>query len=116
MTLAYALSKSPDIRVDVYEAASKFTEIGAGIGVWWRTRQVLKSLGLEEDVIRLLTFRPGQDRGEANTTGRFERPNPDFPVVPSIQYRKADQPQGLAIGPMYSRGLILSFSLFLDVA
>ena len=64
LTLAYALSKSPDIRIDVYEAASKFTEIGAGIGVWWRTRQVLKYLGLEEDVARLLTFRPGQDRGE----------------------------------------------------
>ena len=64
LTLAYALSKSPDIHIDVYEAASKFTEIGAGIGVWWRTRQVLKYLGLEEDVVRLLTFRPGQDRGE----------------------------------------------------
>ena len=64
LTLAVALSKSPNIRVDVYEAASKFTEIGAGIGVWWRTRQILKSLGLEEDVTRLLSFRPGEDRGE----------------------------------------------------
>jgi hypothetical protein len=64
LTLAFALSKSPDISVDIYEAASKFTEIGAGIGVWWRTRQVLKSLGLEEDAIRLLHFRPGEDRGE----------------------------------------------------
>lgn len=64
LTLASALSKSPDIRIDVYEAASKFTEIGAGIGVWWRTRQVLKYLGLEEDIVRLLSFRPGQDRGK----------------------------------------------------
>jgi hypothetical protein len=64
LTLAFALSKSPDIHVDVYEAASKFAEIGAGIGVWWRTRQVLKSLGLEEDVVRLLSFRPGQDKSE----------------------------------------------------
>ncbi|KAI9507157.1 salicylate hydroxylase [Russula earlei] len=89
LTLAFALSKSPNIRVDVYEAASKFSEIGAGIGVWWRTRQVLKSLGLEEDVIRLLSFRPGQDR------------------VPTIQYRKADQLQGRAMGPMYSRGGVM---------
>lgn len=65
LTLAFALSKSPNIRVDVYEASSKFTEIGAGIGVWWRTRQVLKSLGLEEDVVRLLSFRPGHDRSES---------------------------------------------------
>jgi NAD(P)-binding Rossmann-like domain len=70
LTLAFALSKSPDISVDVYEAASKFTEIGAGITLWWRTRQVLKSLGLEEDVIRLLTVPPGQDRGELGSRWR----------------------------------------------
>jgi len=64
LTLAFALSKSPEIQVDVYEAASKFTEIGAGIGVWWRTRQVLKSLDLEEDMARLLTDPLGQDRSE----------------------------------------------------
>ena len=64
LILAFALSKSPDISVDVYEAASKFTEIGAGIALSWRTRQVLKSLGLEEDFLRLLPFRPGEDRGE----------------------------------------------------
>lgn len=33
LTLASALSKSPDICVHVYEAASKSTEIDAGIGV-----------------------------------------------------------------------------------
>jgi salicylate hydroxylase len=91
LTLAFSLSKSPDISVDVYEAASKFTEIGAGISLWWRTRQVLKSLGLEEDVIRLLPVRPGKDR------------------VPSIQYRKADQPDGLAMGTTYSRGELMTF-------
>jgi NAD(P)-binding Rossmann-like domain len=64
LTLAYALSKSPDIRIDVYEAASKFTEIGAGIGVWWRTKQVLTSLGLEEDIIRLLPLHPSEGQGE----------------------------------------------------
>ena len=64
LTLAFALSRSPNIRVDIYEAASKFAEIGAGIGVWWRTIQVLTSLGLEEDITRLLPFHPGEDQGE----------------------------------------------------
>jgi salicylate hydroxylase len=64
LTLAFALSRSPEIRVDVYEAASKFAEIGAGIGVWWRTKQVSTSLGLEEDIIRLLPVHPSEDRGE----------------------------------------------------
>jgi salicylate hydroxylase len=64
LTLAFALSRSPNIRVDVYEAASKFSEIGAGIVVQWRTRQILTSLGLEEDIIRLLPSHPGEDKGE----------------------------------------------------
>ena len=33
-------------------------------------------------------------------------------VVPSIQYRKADQSDGRAMGMIYSRGLNLSFVLF----
>jgi salicylate hydroxylase len=64
LTLAFALSRSPNIRVDVYEAASKFDEIGAGIIVQWRIRQILTSLGLEEDIIRLLPSHPGEDKGE----------------------------------------------------
>lgn len=64
LVLAFALSRSPNIRVDVYEAASKFAEIGAGIGIWWRTKQVLTSLGLEEDIIRLLPSHPGEDQGK----------------------------------------------------
>jgi salicylate hydroxylase len=64
LTLAFALSRSPNICVDVYEAAAKFTEIGAGILVQWRIRQILASLGLEEDIIRLLPFRPSEDKGE----------------------------------------------------
>ena len=64
LTLAFALSRSPDIRVDVYEAAANFTEIGAGIVVQWRVRQILASLGLEEDIIRLLPVRPSEDKGE----------------------------------------------------
>jgi hypothetical protein len=34
-------------------------------------------------------------------------------IAPSIQYRKADQPEGIAMGSMYSRGLILFHVLFL---
>ncbi|KAI0277471.1 salicylate hydroxylase [Russula aff. rugulosa BPL654] len=91
LTLAFALSKSPNIRVDVYEAASKFTEIGAGIVASWRTRQILTSLGLEEDIIRLLPFRPSEDK------------------VPSVQLRKADQTNGHAVGATQSRGGMVTF-------
>jgi salicylate hydroxylase len=102
LTLAFALSKSPDIGVDVYEAASQFTEVGAGIGLWWRTRQVLKALGLKEDIERLFTFTPSEDRGKLDsivTEGIHEALS-----VPSVHYRKGDQPDGCDIGTTFSRG------------
>lgn len=40
LTLAVALSKYPDIEVEVFEAARQFTEIGAGVGVWPRAFKV----------------------------------------------------------------------------
>jgi salicylate hydroxylase len=103
LTLAVALSKSPDIGVDVYEAASQFTEAGAGIGLWWRTRQILKTLGLEEDIARLLTFTPSEDRGKLDSIvieGNQLKPL----SVPSLHYRKGDQPDGCAMGAVLSRG------------
>ena len=105
LTLAFALSKSPDISVDVYEAASEFAEAGPGITLWWRTRQVLKLLGLEEEVIRLLPFHPGEDRGELEMYVAIVRDS-EVIVVSFIQHRKADQPDGLDMGTTYSRGLI----------
>ncbi|EEB94045.1 hypothetical protein MPER_07213 [Moniliophthora perniciosa FA553] len=34
LTCALALSKFPDIEIDVYESAGKLAEIGAGIGLF----------------------------------------------------------------------------------
>ncbi|PSR73284.1 hypothetical protein PHLCEN_2v10862, partial [Hermanssonia centrifuga] len=45
--LAVALSKYPDIHVNLYEAAERFTEVGAGLTVWGRTWAALSSIGVE---------------------------------------------------------------------
>lgn len=47
----------------MYEAATKFSEVGAGIGVWRRTWQILKTMGLEHDLLQLLDRRPSDDVG-----------------------------------------------------
>lgn len=47
LCLAVALTKYPDIDVQVYEAAERFKEIGAGVVIWGRTWRVLSLLGLE---------------------------------------------------------------------
>ncbi|KAI0322131.1 salicylate hydroxylase [Amylostereum chailletii] len=85
VTLACALSSSPDIQIDLYEAANKFGEIGAGLGIWWRGRRVLQMLGLDEEMSAV---------GGPMTDTR----------IPTFRLRKADQPEGLPFYTVKSRG------------
>ncbi|GJE90596.1 FAD/NAD-binding domain-containing protein [Phanerochaete sordida] len=51
LSLALVLKRfaSPEaLTLDIYEAGPVFTEIGAGITVWHRTRSIFASLGIEE--------------------------------------------------------------------
>uniref|UniRef100_A0A0W0FYG3 FAD-binding domain-containing protein n=1 Tax=Moniliophthora roreri TaxID=221103 RepID=A0A0W0FYG3_MONRR len=53
LTCALALSKFPDIEIDVYESAGKLAEIGAGIGLFPRPWKIIRALGLEQDLLRV---------------------------------------------------------------
>ena len=61
LTLAVALSECPSIEVDIYEAASKFAEIGAGIGMWPRTSKIMEDLGLADDLATIATRPPSNE-------------------------------------------------------
>lgn len=54
LTLAVALGKSQDpgstIRIDMYEAGSEITTVGAGISVWARTWTIMRALGIYDDL------------------------------------------------------------------
>ncbi|KAJ3523154.1 hypothetical protein NM688_g8773 [Phlebia brevispora] len=50
LACAIALNKQ-GLEVDIYEAAAKFGEIGAGIGIGGNTIAILKALGVYEDVL-----------------------------------------------------------------
>lgn len=53
LAFAVALAKTgADVDVDIYESAAKFSEIGAGIGMWPHVWNTLVGLGLEEDLKR----------------------------------------------------------------
>ncbi len=54
LTLAAALSRSPEIEVHIYEAASRFSDIGAGLGMWKRTWNVMEELGLGDDLSAMI--------------------------------------------------------------
>ncbi|KAI0070638.1 FAD/NAD-P-binding domain-containing protein [Panus rudis PR-1116 ss-1] len=79
LALAVALTRSPaksKIHVDVYEAASTFEEIGAGIMMWERTWRILELLGLGEELGKV-----------ANTI-------PDGSPGIGFEFRRSDVPKG----------------------
>ncbi|KAI9061735.1 FAD/NAD-P-binding domain-containing protein [Trametes sanguinea] len=75
LTLAVALSRYPDIRIEVYEAAGQFKEIGAGVMVWERTWKILELLGLGKEFGEIAHAQPNSSPGVG------------------FDYRKSDQPQ-----------------------
>lgn len=58
LLMAVALSKYPDIRVDVYEAAQRFDEVGAGIGLWPRTWKIIQQLDLQDALAQIAIISP----------------------------------------------------------
>ena len=55
LTIAH-FAKDKDIKIDIYEAKQKFTEIGAGLGFSFRPWKVFKSFGLDQELEALLDY------------------------------------------------------------
>ncbi|KZV75602.1 FAD/NAD-P-binding domain-containing protein [Peniophora sp. CONT] len=92
LTLAIALAKA-GIRCDVFEAAQKYGEIGAGIGVGCNALRVLEELGLARDVAVRSDSSSNSADGDGNHAAmnsfkfvRGESPHDiifDYPETPS---------------------------------
>ncbi|EKM51446.1 uncharacterized protein PHACADRAFT_263582 [Phanerochaete carnosa HHB-10118-sp] len=80
--LAFAISLAKcgaqNIEVDIYESASAFGQVGAGMGFWPRIWENMRLLGLEEDLKPLVS------------SGK------------PFRYTKGDQPQYLSFGESHS--------------
>ncbi|KAH8111733.1 FAD/NAD-binding domain-containing protein [Phellopilus nigrolimitatus] len=53
IAIARLSSEKKDIRIDLYEAAREFTEIGAGVGMFSRPWNIMEALGLEQELSKL---------------------------------------------------------------
>lgn len=53
LTFCVALGKQSNVKMNLYEAAHEFGELGAGIGMWYRTQQIMEKLGLQDDLAAL---------------------------------------------------------------
>ncbi|KIY68740.1 FAD/NAD(P)-binding domain-containing protein [Cylindrobasidium torrendii FP15055 ss-10] len=73
VTSQNASSTTPAFRIDIYESAREFGEIGLGMGMWPRPIAILERLGLSQEVEGVI-FRAA---GEV-----------------SMEFRKSDQPEG----------------------
>lgn len=93
LTLAVALSRYPDIVVDVYEAAQSFYEIGAGFGIWPRAFKVLQKLGYNFE--QQLLQRCGYEYTDEYVLG--------------IKHRKSDQPVGTQLFDLMTKGNQMRF-------
>lgn len=91
LTTAVGLSRYPDIQVEIFEAAERLAEVGAGIGLFSRPWEVIQKLGLEEELLRLTEL------------NRTEDP------VPAFQYRKSDRPEGVDFYTLVTKGSLLTF-------
>ncbi|KAF8072155.1 hypothetical protein FPV67DRAFT_1748853 [Lyophyllum atratum] len=91
LAFAVALSKYPDIDVDIYEGATKFSEVGAGIGVWPRVWKILEHLGLSEDLARVTALKPSYDLSD------------------TFIFRKSDQLEGVDFYKLQTQGSFLRY-------
>ncbi|KAI0732214.1 FAD/NAD(P)-binding domain-containing protein [Fomitopsis betulina] len=86
LACAVALARYPDIQVDMYEAASKFAEVGAGVGVWPRAWRVVQALGLAHELAEVAVVAP------------------DHHLRLSFNFRKGDQSEGHTFYQLYTPG------------
>ncbi|KAL0577537.1 hypothetical protein V5O48_004435 [Marasmius crinis-equi] len=88
---ACALARYPTISVSVYEAASEVALFGAGIGMWPRSWEVLKKLGLAEELRKISLCFSSQSDSLA------------------FSFRKSDQRKGVEFFSMEGRGSLMTF-------
>ncbi|KAF8656075.1 hypothetical protein AX16_002775 [Volvariella volvacea WC 439] len=91
LATAVAFAKYPDITVDIYEAAPKFSEVGAGIGVWPRIWKTLAKLGIDEELAQVTALKP------------------TYNEVDTFIFRKADQPEGLDFYKLVTQGSFIRY-------
>ncbi|KAA1475202.1 FAD/NAD(P)-binding domain-containing protein [Dentipellis sp. KUC8613] len=76
LCLGVALSRYPDVEVNIYEAAQRFYEIGAGVMIWSRTWRILELLGIADEFAEIA------------------HAPPDGSLGVGFDYRKSDAPDG----------------------
>lgn len=62
--MAGALKDCDNVEIDLFEAATKFVAIGAGVVTWPRTHACFKTLGVQEEILEAFLKSQKQSSGE----------------------------------------------------
>ena len=95
------MDKQKKIEVDIYEAASTLSEIGAGINLWPRGFELLAKAGVEQDILRFC------ERANADSCSFPFLIPPHYclhQVALAFQFRKSDQKNGHHILDTHVKG------------
>lgn len=114
LTCAVALSKYPDIDVDVYEAGSSFIQNGPGCGTWLRTWNILQKLGLDQDLAKITGTRPTDDPGNYLHMLALGLTSLIQPSVSTFSFRKSDRAEGIDFLQLTTRGSWPQFGALLS--
>ncbi|GLB41291.1 putative FAD binding domain containing protein [Lyophyllum shimeji] len=90
LTFAVAMSRYANVEVEIFEAASEFSPIGAGIGIWPRVWKALTSIGL-------------------SSLASHASSQPSNDTVRTLVFRKSDWEEGCAFCEMFTTGTLLFF-------
>ncbi|KAG9225559.1 hypothetical protein CCMSSC00406_0003062 [Pleurotus cornucopiae] len=86
LTFALALGDCKSLQVDLYEAAPRLAEKGAGITLWERGWQIMKRLGVQADM-----------------DGLLQSPRNDTEAL-TFEFRKGDQEPGESFYQLFLKG------------
>ncbi|KAJ3901166.1 hypothetical protein F5879DRAFT_969551 [Lentinula edodes] len=83
LTLAATISKFTSeqdgiIKVDMYESKSEVSVIGAGVGIWKRSWQVLQDLGFEEELVKRGVKVPVDGESRGPIFRKSDQPTPGY--------------------------------------
>ena len=92
--MAVAIGRySDNIAIDLYEAQPAISTIGAGIGLWERTRNIVQHLGLDEEILAAATPPPPKDGQYHSSTTYAIKWLMWMNAAPLFSFRRADQPK-----------------------
>ena len=79
--LALVIGKYGTLRVEIFEACPNLSTIGAGITIFGRSTDVMKDLGLYDELVQMAIEPPKEDTGLSASCSLMKQPRATYDAV-----------------------------------